>query len=300
MNRTLCLMLGVLCGTALFLDARPLSGSDADYSLGPDSLVKPENPQGSLQIHVWDQSKVFPGTTRRYWVYVPEQYDPSQAAALMVFQDGHAYVDPEGQFRAPVVLDNLIAAGQMPITIGLFVDPGQIGELPEKPGWRPTPANRSLEYDTLSPAYAQMLLEELIPRLRTEHQLNISDDPAQRGIAGISSGGICAWTVAWERPDAFGKVLSHVGSFVNIRGGHHYPAVIRKTEKKPIRVFLQGGEEDLDNEHGNWPLANRQMGAALKFKGYDYQLVMGTGGHSGKHGGAILPESLRWLWRDWR
>jgi enterochelin esterase-like enzyme len=274
--------------------------SDADYTLGPDSQPKPGVPQGQVTEYVWDSSEVFPETKRRYYVYVPKQYDGSTPAALMVFQDGHAYVNPEGQFRATVVMDNLIAEGAMPITIGVFVDPGHLGSgsLPDKPGWQPTPRNRSREYDTLSADYSKFLLDEILPEV--EKNVKLSTNPELRAICGISSGGICAWTVAWERPDSFRKVLSHVGSFVNIRGGHNCEALIRKTEKKPIRVFLQDGENDLDNEHGNWPLANQQMAKSLAFKGYDYQFVMGTGEHSGQHGGAILPESLRWLWRDWK
>ncbi len=102
-----------------------------------------------------------------------------------------------------------------------------------------------------------------------------------------------------ERPDLFSKVLSHVGSFTNIRGGDRYPGMIRKTNPpKPIRVFLQDGSGDLDNEHGNWPLGNQQMALALKFKKYDYRFEFGDGAHNGKHGGAILPDSLRWLWRE--
>ena len=140
-------------------------------------------------------------------------------------------------------------------------------------------------------------MEEILPEVGKKY--NLTKDPAGRAICGMSSGGICAFTVAWERPDAFRKVLSQIGSFTNIRGGHVYPALIRKTEKKPIRVFLQDGSNDLDNLHGNWPLANQEMAAALKFMGYDYQFVLGDGAHSGKHGGAILPDSLRWLWRDY-
>jgi enterochelin esterase-like enzyme len=271
-------------------------GSDDLYSLGPDSQRQEGVPKGKVTEHVW-RSDVFPNTIRRYWTYMPAQYDGSEEAAVIVFQDGHAYVDPQGQFRATVVLDNLIHRGELPVMIGIFIDPGhQEDALPDRPGWRPTPRNRSFEYDTLSDQYARFLLDEILPEVGKEHRL--SSDPDRRAIVGISSGGICAWTVAWERSDAFRKVLSHVGSFVNIRGGHVYPALIRKTERKPIRVFLQGGANDLDNEHGNWPLANQQMAAALKFAGYDYQFVFGEGGHSGVHGGAILPESLRWLWRE--
>lgn len=265
------------------------------YELGEDSKPKDGAPKGKVTHHEW-KSNVFPGTIRRYSVYVPAQYDGKSAAALMVFQDGHAYVDPQGQFRATVVFDNLIHQKEMPVTIGIFIDPGHKSDkLPEKRGWRPTPANRSFEYDTLSDQYAKFLLEEIIPEVSKEYK--ITDDPDQRAICGISSGGICAFTVAWERPDQFRKVLSHVGSFTNIRGGHVYPALIRKTPRKPIRVFLQGGEKDLDNQFGNWPLANQQMAKALAFAKYDYRFEFGTEGHNGIHGGAILPESLRWLWR---
>jgi enterochelin esterase-like enzyme len=274
----------------------PLAADDSQYELGPESQVQEGVAQGEITEHYWE-SQIFPDTKRRYSVYVPAQYDESEPAAVMVFQDGHAYLNPEGDFRAPVVMDNLIHVGDIPVTIGIFIDPGFIGdELPEERGWNPTPRNRSFEYDTLSDQYSRFLLEEILPEVGKSY--NLTEDPQLRAIGGISSGGICAWTVAWERPDAFSKVLSHVGSFVNIRGGHNYPALIRKTDRKPIRVFLQDGENDLDNRHGNWPLANQQMAAALKYKEYDYKFVYGTGGHNGKHGGAILPESLRWLWRS--
>lgn len=272
---------------------------DEEYRLGPDSQPQEGVPRGQVIERVHAESRVFPGTIRRYWIYVPAQYDAAAPAAVMVFQDGHAYVDPKGQFRATIVMDNLIHAGAMPVTIGVFVDPGhKKPQLPDKPGWNPRPENRSVEYDTLSDDYARFLLEEILPAVGRDYVL--TENPELRGICGISSGGICAFTVAWERPDAFRKVLSHVGSFTNIRGGHVYPALIRKTERKPLRVFLQDGSGDLDNAHGNWPLANQEMAAALRFAGYDYQFVYGTGGHNGIHGGAILPESLRWLWRDWR
>lgn len=290
---------GILATVAIAMVAGPLAAGDDAYHLGPDSQVQSGVPRGTVTEHVHRESVIFPGTIRRYWVYVPAQEDRTKPPAVMVFQDGHAYVDPKGQFRVPTVFDNLIAKGDMPATIGIFVDPGHQGDtLPDKPGWKPRPENRSLEYDTLSGAYARFLLEEILPAVGRTHAL--TDDPERRAICGMSSGGICAWTVAWERPDAFRKVLSHIGSFTNIRGGHVYPAIIRKSPKKPIRVFLQDGSGDLDNEHGNWPLANQEMAAALAFKDYDARFEYGTGGHSGAHGGAILPDSLRWLWRDVR
>jgi len=252
-------------------------------------------PKGDTFSFAFDKSKVFPGTTRNVTVYVPKQYDAARPAAVMVFQDGHTYVKEDGQFRVPVVLDNLIHKGELPPIVGIFINPGHNGdELPRDP-WRAN--NRSFEYDTLSDQYARFLLEEMLPEAGKLTGLKLTDDPQRRAICGISSGGICAWTAAWERSDEFRKVLSHVGSFTNIRGGHAYHALIRKTANKPIRVFLQDGKNDLDNRHGNWWLANLEMEAALKFKGYDHKFVGGDGAHSGRHGGAILPDSLRWLWR---
>ncbi|WP_235034134.1 alpha/beta hydrolase [Roseiconus lacunae] len=268
------------------------------YVHGPDSQPDDAVPRGKVTQHVWLDSKVYPGTKRRYSVYVPAQYDGDTPAALMVFQDGHAFEGRAGDFRLPVVFDNLIAKGDMPVTIAVMVDPGYRSELPEKRGWRPRPENRSVEYDSMNGDYAEFLLTEILPAV--EKDFAITSNPELRAICGNSSGGICAFSVAWHRPDQFRKVLSHIGSFVNIRGGHHYPAMIRKTEPKPIRVFLQDGENDLDNSHGNWPLANKQMAKALEFAGYDYKLVIGTGAHNGNHGGAIFPDSLRWLWRGWK
>ncbi len=263
-----------------------------DYSLGPDSQRQEGVPRGKVTKHSWE-SKVFPGTVRDYWVYVPAQYDGSKPACVMVFQDGGNYARDDGQFRVPIVFDNLIHKREMPITVGIFINPGVIPAKEQGQGER---RNRSFEYDTLSDQYARFLLEEILPEVGKQHKL--TDNPEERAIGGISSGGICAFTVAWERPQAFRKVLSHVGSFTNIRGGHVYHAQIRKTPAKPLRIFLQDGSGDLDNEHGNWPLANQEMAAALKFAKYEYRFEYGDGAHNGKHGGALLPESLRWLWRD--
>jgi enterochelin esterase-like enzyme len=278
------LAMGLLAATA--------GGAD-DYPIGPDSQRHEGVPRGTITEHHWT-SHVFPGTERDYWLYVPAQYRPDSPACVMVFQDGKNYLNEQGQFRVPIVFDNLIHKGQMPVTIGVFINPGV---LPAKEKGGKPQANRSFEYDSLSDRYARLLLDEILPEVGKSYKL--VDNAAGRAICGISSGGICAFTVAWQRPDAFSKVLSHVGSFTNIRGGHVYPALIRKSDRKPIRVFLQDGSGDLDNEHGNWPLANQQMAAALKFAKYDYRFEYGDGGHNGKHGGAILPESLRWLWRDY-
>jgi len=265
-----------------------------DYKLGPDSQPQ-DVPHGEVKKATFDKSQIFPGTTREYSVYVPKQYNAAKPAALMVFFDGGGFAKPDGQFRVPVVFDNLIAKKEMPVTIAVMVNPGvfKAAEPPAKDR-----SNRSFEYDSLGDANARFILDELLPE--ATKGLNITKDPAGWGVCGNSSGGIAAFTVAWEKPDAFRKVISHIGSFTNIRGGYVYPALLRKTKPaKPLRVFLQDGSNDLDNLHGNWPLSNQDMAAALKFAGYDYQFVFGDGGHSGKHGGAIFPDTLRWLWRDY-
>ena len=278
---------------ALLLLPPSLRAAD-DYQPGPDSAVQAV-PHGTVRQATWATSAIFPGTTRDYFVYVPAQYDPAKPACLMVFFDGAGFMKADGAFRVPVVFDNLIAKKQMPVTIAVAVNPGVVPAT--LPGAKPR-ANRSFEYDSLGDANARFLLDELLP-VATQG-LNITADPAGRAICGSSSGAIAAFTVAWERPAAFRKVVSHIGSFTNIRGGHVYPALIRQTKPaKPLRVFLQDGRNDLDNLHGNWPLANQDMAAALQFMGYDHTFVLGDGGHSGRHGGAIFPDTLRWLWRDW-
>lgn len=257
----------------------------------PDSAAHSDVPKGKLTQQPKWKSKVFDGTSRDWWVYVPAQYKDDKPACVMVFQDGAGYKD-----FVPTVFDNLIAKGDMPVTVGVFIQPGT---------FEGGKSNRSFEYDTLSDQYARFLLEEILPEV--EKTVKLRHDAQSRAIAGISSGGICAWTVAWERPNEFSKVLSWVGSFTNIasgksgrEGGHNYQAMIRKTPKKPIRVFLQDGSNDLDNNNGNWPLANQEMAKSLEFAGYDYRFVYGQGFHSNKHGRALLPESLRWLWRDYK
>ena len=271
-----------------FVIPSPIPGP---YAPGPDARRQPGVPQGTVTKAEW-RSTIFPGTVRDYYVYVPAQYQAETPASVMVFQDGAGYVSETGPARASMVFDNLIHQRRMPVTVGVFIDPGRFPPVAE--GKEPV-SNRSFEYDTLSDQYARFLLDEMLPAVGERYRL--TQDPDKRAICGSSSGGICSWNVAWERPDAFRKVLSHVGSFADIRGGHVYPTRIRKTPPKPIRVFLQAGSHDLDVGWGNWTLANLEMAAALNFAGYDYRLEYGDGAHSIEHGGAILPESLTWLWR---
>ena len=290
--------LGLLAGVTWLGGALPYARAAEQYPLPAESQArKPGVPQGKVHAFALSNSVVYPNAARDGWVYIPAQYDGTKPAALMVFLDGHAYVDEKGQQRVPIVFDNLIAAGEMPVTIGVFLNPGHMGgDAPPAGGWG-NRSNRSFEYDSMGDLYVKFLLQEALPYVTQQYSLNLSSDPSQRALCGMSSGGICAFTAAWERPDQFGRVLSQIGSFVNIRGGHVYPALIRKTERKPLRVFLQDGRNDLNNLHGDWPLANQTMASALAFAGYDFKFVFGDGSHSGQHGGAILPDSLRWLWR---
>lgn len=268
-------------------------GQEENYKYGKDSERHDGVPKGTVTKHVF-QSQIFEGTHREYYVYVPAQYSADQPAAIMVFQDGHAYVKKDGDFKAPIVFDNLIHQKEMPVTIGIFINPGHNApELPDNPF---RASNRSWEYDELSDLYACFLIEEIIPEVGNKY--NLTTDPRMRAICGLSSGGICAFTAAWERPDYFYRVLSHIGSFTNIRGGHAYPSMIRRHAKRDIKVYLQDGSGDLNNLYGNWWLANQQMASSLEFRDYDYTFVKGTGGHNGKHGGALFPDSLRWLWMD--
>ena len=259
------------------------------YETHPDAREKVGVPKGSVkQMPSWT-SKIFAGTTRDWWVYVPAQYHAANPAAVMVFQDGAA----ARQYVVPV-LDNLIAKGEIPVTVGIFVEPG---------GIKAPRDNRSFEYDTLSDQYARFLLEEILPEV--EKTVRLRRDAAGRGIAGQSSGAIAAFTVAWERPNEFSKVLSGIGSFTNIQsgrtlreGGHNYAAMIRKAPRKPIRIFMQDGANDLDNQHGSWWLANQTLARSLAYAGYDYKFEQGMGFHSNNHIRAILPDALRWLWRN--
>ena len=264
-----------------------------DYPLGPDSERHPEVPKGAVTKYEWT-SKIFPGTVRDYWVYVPAQYDPGRPTCVMIFQDGGGYVAEDGRWRVPVVFDNLIHKHEMPVAIGIFINPGV---LPARSDSEQARYNRSFEYDALGDRYARFVLDEILPEVGRHY--NLSSDPNDRAISGLSSGGICAFTAAWNRPDAFHRVLSFIGSFTNLRGGEIYPSLIRKTEPKPLRVFLQDGRNDLNLYAGNWYIANQDMASALEYAGYDSTFVVGTEGHNAKHGGAILPDALRWLWRDY-
>ncbi len=272
--------------------ALPVLPADA-YKLGPLSQEKAGVPKGKVIQMPVHESKIYAGTKRDWWIYVPAQYRPEQSANLMVFQDGHDYVGLKGAWRVPVVFDHLIASGDMQPTIAIFINPGHSGESKPVSAWKNN--NRGKEYNTLGDVYARFLLDEIIPQVAKDFRL--TDDPDGWAIAGASSGAICAFTVSWERPDKFRKVFSTIGSYVDLAGGHVYPSIIRLTERKPLRIYLQDGSSDLDNPYGNWPLANQQMAKALAFMKYDFTFTFGDGSHNSKHGASIFPEAMKWLWR---
>ena len=303
------LLLGVFLGASLASAQSPTPSArlrpqyDEQYVLGPDSQPRPGVPEGKVMEFTLDDSKTYPGFRRQWWLYIPPGYDGKKPLPVMVFQDGAGYVNRTGAWRVPVVLENLMARKELPMLAAIFVNPGDSplapGEPPRKRAdGRPAAArNRSVEYDTVSGAYARFLLDEIFPLARKH--IVITDDPAGRGICGSSSGGICAFSVAWHRPDQFRKVYTTIGSFTNIRGGNVFPDLVRANPPKPIRVIQQDGARDLLNQFGSWPEGNRQMASALQSKGYDHQFIFGEGTHNSAHGASILPYALRWLWYDY-
>jgi sugar lactone lactonase YvrE/enterochelin esterase-like enzyme len=251
-------------------------------------------PRGEMIKDSFDRSTIFPGTVRDYWVYVPKQYDPTKPACLYVGQDGV-------QYRAPQVFDELIHKQEMPVVIGVFITPGRV-----KPpnGQAMDRFNRSYEYDGLGDNYVRFLLDEILPEVEKKQtsdgrKIRLSRDGNDRCIAGASSGAICAFTAAWERPDSFRRVFSAIGTYVGLRGGNVYPTLVRKYEPRPIRVFLQDGDHDLNIYGGDWWMANQEMERALTFAGYEVNHDWGTGGHSGEHATRIFADAMRWLWKDW-
>jgi len=279
--------------------------TDIHYKLSPDAMVQEGVPQGEIKGPFTLPSQAYPGTQHTYWVYVPAQYDPQVPASLMIFNDGQAFKNTEGDIRAQVVMDNLIYRREIPVMIGVFINPGRRPDQPEPTpqNWGDRDTNRPTEYNTLDDKYARVICDELLPVLYKEY--NISKDPERHGIGGSSSGAIAAFTVAWERPDHFRKVLSNVGSFVNLRGGHVYPEIIRKSEKKPLRVFLVDGRNDNRGLRGDtydqtrdWFYQNVRLQQALTEKGYDVNYSWGIQRHGQKMLQTVFPEMMRWLWRD--
>ena len=303
---TISLLALAVCG------ARPLAAANINdaYLLGPDSEAHPGVPQGKVTDWEVLPSAAYPGTQHDFCVYVPAQYKPGAAASLMILQDGQAWLRPTGDIRAANVFDNLIYRREIPVTIVVFINPGRTPAQPVATGseWGDHSSNRPQEYNAVDDKYARVIVDELMPVLNQRYTL--SKNPDDRAIGGASSGAIAAFGVAWSRPDQFHKVLSTVGSFTNIRGGDAYPDIIRGAERKPIRVYLLDGVNDnrgirrsvpgsTYDPRWDWHLQNLRMLAALTEKGYDVNYCWGIGPHSQNMAGAMLPEMLRWLWRDY-
>ena len=250
---------------------------DVHYQLGPDSFPREGVPKGEVRGPFVIPSQAYPGTQHTYWVYVPAQYDAAVPAHLMIFNDGQAFKNMEGDLRTPNVLDNLIHRREIPVMLAVFINPGRTPEQPEPTPkeWGDRTTNRPTEYNSLDDRYARVIVDELLPALEREYA--ISRDPEHRGIGGASSGAIAAFTVAWHRPDQFRKVLSLIGSFVNLRGGHEYADIVRRSETRPLRIYLQDGRNDNRgvgrqgnyNQERDWFHHNVRLAQALGEKGYD-------------------------------
>ncbi len=269
---------------------------DRAYHPCPEAFPRPGAPTGRVKSYpAWAEATVFADTRRDVWIYTPPGFDDvDDEPALIVFNDGGGYLDRDGAVRAAAVLDTLANAGEIRPTVAVFVNPGVLdGDVDQEVAM----AQRSVEYDTVDDRYVTFLEADVLPFVEGALGRALTRDPTRRTICGISSGGICAFNAAWHRPDLFGRVISHCGSFTAIRGGHNYPNMVRRTPRKPIRVFMQSGVNDADIVIGSWPLANQTMAAALDFAGYDRRFEFGEGGHNLRHGGALFAETLRWLWR---
>jgi enterochelin esterase-like enzyme len=258
------------------------------YKVPEEMKPNPNVAKGELREMPKQQSKIYPNTSSEWWAYKPAKPAPAEGYGLIVFQDGQW-----AKNYAVPCLDNMIAKGDLPPVVAVFIKPSD-----HKDGY----SIRWRQYDVLSDEYVRFVTEEYEPVVAQTLGVKITADPKKRCIAGLSSGGICAFTAAWQKPEKFGLVMSWIGSFVNIasgdskrEGGHNYPALIRKTPNKPMRVFLQDGDQDLDNEHGNWWLSNLQMVNSLQYKNYDYRWVPGHGFHGDAHGKVVMPDALRYL-----
>ena len=287
--------------------------------LGPLSYLQPGVPSGTLSPKLVHTSKIYDGMKSDYWIYVPAQYDPHTPAALMVFQDGQSYIARDSGIPALNAIDNLIAQKKIPVMICVFISPGDIESSPNTPTynfvkaysdkWKRTMKDsmRSTLYDTVSNRYITFLRDEVLAEVSAKY--NVRKDAYSRAITGSSSGGICSFNAAWQMPDQFSRVITWIGSFTAIQwhedpanpdGGQDYPEKVLRESHRNIRVWMQDGSEDQENDrYGSWPLANIRLANALKLKDYDFHFSFGKGTHSSAQGAAEFPEEMIWLWRDY-
>lgn len=274
--------------------------SDQVYEPCAESFVTAVAAPGSFQkIRSWTGSTVYPETRRDIGIYLPPDYE-SHELRVLICNDGAGYSALSGPIQVTKVLDHLLARGEITPTAAIFVNPGQPEsdiEISPTPAYTPEATQRSIEYDALTPSYGEFVFSEVLPLVTERTGAIFSAAAHHRTLCGISSGGICAFSVAWFHPDQCQRVISHCGSFTNIRGGHNYPYLVRSTPRKPLRIYLQSGEQDAQTIFGDWPTANQAMAKALAYAGYDYQFDYGVGGHTLRHGGSVFADTLRWLWR---
>ena len=290
MKKIICL----LCLSLLCVGAIAQQAYNVRSPYDPATQKVAEEMRGEVIKFTMADSQVYPGTEREILVYVPQQYDGIAPACLLVCMDGILY-------DATTVMDNLIASGEMPVTVGVFVNPGVVydeeGEVVRY--------NRCKEFDSTDDHFATFIEAEVLPRvegMKTESGKTIvlSPDANDRAITGASSGGIAAFSVAWNRPDLFSRVYTTVGTFVAMRGGHEYPAIVRKTEPKPLRIYMQDGWYDVWNPiFGEWFEYNMLMESAFNFAGYEVFHKWDRGNHSIKYGTLAFPDAMRWLWKGY-
>ncbi len=296
MTRTLRLLFFLLAGGALFGSGVRPALAQTQYLIGPHSQKQAGVPQGkTFGFDLTASPKYYPGAKSTITVYVPSQYTPDKPACLCVGLDGPNYL-PQ------TVFDNLIFHKQMPVTVGVFISSGTV----TKPGTNePLRFDRCYQFDSTNDTFARFLTEEVLPAVERHatpdgQPIHLSADPNDHMIYGGSSGGVCAWTAAWQRPDLFRRVFTAIGTYVGMRGADTYPTLVRKTEPKPIRIFLQDGAQDTWNPlFDNWYTQNRSMEESLSFAGYDVNHSWGALGHEGSHAQSLFPDVVKWLWRDY-
>ena len=297
--KLMTLRLGTTHNYNYIVDGRSIGTYDvAGYN--PDSYPLPGVARGTISEKKTLTSRVYPGMKADYWIYVNAGADTTRGAPLMIWQDGETIVGNNDllRLRLQIVSDNLVHKKLIPPMVHVLIAPGSGGEAE---GTR----MRSIQYDTVSYRYGKYLLEEILPEVEKTHKLR--SDAYSRAIAGASSGAICAFNVAWYRPDQFSRVLSHIGSYVPLQwkpdlhqdGGYIVSHRVRRESRKNLRVWLSDGTDDNEGNNGSWPLNNILLANSLKLKGYDFHFRFGEGMHAIAQGALDLPESLVWLWRDY-